>query len=153
MPDSWRGLSNQVSLDDDHGLYHCHVCGAGGDRVDWIMRVLNTDFRGALRWLGVVPETSQTSSPGSGRGAPRANPCRAKRWADTLGRELRLEHYVMERVVAFAEWRLRADPEDELAWNWLSWTANQERIAYMLDLVEGTEAEQLELYREMRSAA
>jgi CHC2 zinc finger len=138
-----------VSLDHKRGLYYCHVCGAGGDRVDWVMRVLGTDFHGALAWLGIRSGKPPAPDPAAVRRVrTRAG---LRRWADALARELRYEHYVMERVAALAEDRLRQDPEDRLAWNWLAWTAKQEEIAHILDLLDGTEAEQLQVYREMRT--
>ena len=42
----------------------------------------------------------------------------------------------------------RSIPMTERAWNWLGWAyTGLEALAYTLDLLEGTEAEQIEVYR------
>lgn len=148
-----RGDSpTSVSLDDERGLFHCHVCGAGGDRIDFISKALETDFAGALRFLGLDP----------GR-PPAPDPAIIKRrrvragltgWADNLGRQLRDEHLQRFRIEAYGLGKLRNNPEDDLAWSLL-------RIAYLglgqleeqLDLVDiGTDADRLQVYREWRRA-
>ena len=33
-------------------VYHCFGCGVGGNVIDLVKGLVNTDFVGALRWLG-----------------------------------------------------------------------------------------------------
>ena len=134
----------------DEGQWFCHRCGIGGDAITLVQRALDLDCAGAMRWLGITPGKPPIPDPAVLRRQRIREGLR--RWADTRGRELRYEHYVMEHVTAAAERRLRQDPEDEMALKWLSWTARQDQLAYMLDLLEGSEADQIQAYREMRAA-
>ncbi len=81
-----------VSLDHDRGLYYCHVCGVGGDRIDWIMRVLDTDFTGALRWLEIKPGRLPAPDPAVARRKKIQEGLRL--WAHTIQGKLRDEFYL-----------------------------------------------------------
>jgi putative DNA primase/helicase len=43
-----------MSINIKTGLYHCHVCGAGGDIFNFYMRVKDVDFSTALREIGKI---------------------------------------------------------------------------------------------------
>jgi len=141
-----------LSFNDDAGHWFCHRCGIGGDAVELVRRSLDTDFRGALRFFGLEPGRPPAPDPER----VRRQQIRAglRRWADDLGRRLRLEHYVMERVIATATRRLTRDPEDEWGWSWLQWAyRGQERIVHELDMIDGSETQQICAYRLWRQAA
>jgi CHC2 zinc finger len=136
------------SVHEEKG-FHCFACNAGGDKIGFIQKLLSCEFKEALRWFGLEPGKPPEADPE----VTRRQRIRAglRTWAQTLGKQLRYEHYVIERVIARAEDRLRRDPEDEWGWSWLAWAyRGQEAIAYQLDLIDGTEAQQIEAYRQMR---
>ena len=71
----------------------------------------------------------------------------------TVGKELRFEFYVREKVITRAGERLRRDSDDAWGWNWLQWAlTGKDRIEYLLDMIDGTEEQQLDAYRQMRKA-
>lgn len=43
-----------MSVNVETGLYHCHVCGAGGDIFNFYMRLKGVDFPTALREIGKI---------------------------------------------------------------------------------------------------
>ena len=144
-----RGDNKQAfSYDDSKGQWFCFRCGFGGDGITLIEKALDTDFKGALRWLGLEP------------GKPPAPDLRQrarvglKAWAKQTGKEFRDEFLARERVITRARARLRHDPEDAWAWNWLGWAlTGHAAIEYKLDLLIGKEADQVEAYKTMRSSA
>lgn len=134
------------------GVFNCFKCGRHGDKIRFVQDVSSYDFKSALLWLGLTPGVPPTPDPAMTRRQRIREGLR--RWAETTGRQLRYEHYVRERVCARAEERLQRNAEDEWGWAWLAWALpGQEQIAFLLDLLEGDEAEQLQAYREMRAAA
>ncbi len=132
----------------EEGQWFCHRCGIGGDVITLAQRALDLDCAGAMRWLGIAPGKPPIPDPAVLHRQRIREGLRT--WADSRARELRYEHYVMERVTAGAERRLRQDPEDEMAWRWLAWTAGQDRIAHELDMLEADESQQIEVYQHKR---
>ena len=59
------------SVDWDKGLWHCHVCGVGGDSLTLVMKREGVDYRGALAlvesWglegVAAEPELSRWGAP------------------------------------------------------------------------------------------
>lgn len=140
------------SYDDAKGQWYCFRCGFGGDAVQLVKRSLDVDFKEALQWLGITPGRPSMPDPESLRRNKVRNGLR--QWARKTARELRDEHYVRIRAIAAAERRLKRDEEDEWAWNWLAWAyTGLEAITYKLDMLEGGEMEQIEVYRHIRRAA
>ncbi len=149
-----RGDSlTSVSLDDERGLFHCHVCGAGGDRIDFISKALETDFAGALRFLGLEPGRPPAPDPAMIK--LRRARVGLTAWADRVGRELRDERHACERVIARAEKRLHQNSDDAWAWSWLKWAyTGLDAIDYELDQTDiGTDAQRLAAYQNRRAAS
>ena len=106
-----------VSLDHDRGLYYCHVCGLGGDRVDWIKRMLDTDFNGVLCWIGIQSGQSPAADPERLRNQQEQR----KEWDQLLRRqrELRAELRFRNFLERIGVRRLRDDENDALGWELL----------------------------------
>jgi hypothetical protein len=143
---------SSVSLDEDRGVYYCHVCHSGGDKITFVSEVLRCDFKDALRFFGIEPGMPPAPDPAVIRRRKIREGLR--NWARTIGRELRFEHYVRERVIARAQERLARDPDDDWGWNWLAWAyTGLEAIAHKLGQLEGDEAQQVQAYKELREAS
>lgn len=137
------------SCHEDKGFY-CFACGRHGDKISFIMQYLNYNFKDALRFFGLEPGKPPAPDPAIER--RRKARVGLQRWAKPTARELRDEHYIRERVIAAARRRLERDQEDEYAWNWLAWAyTGLEAIASKLDMLQGNEMEQIELYKSMRT--
>jgi DNA primase len=138
------------SYDDDRGVWYCFRCGIGGDAVDLIKQVTGTDFKGALRWLGIEP--GKPPAPDPERIRQRRIREGLLKWAKTLGRQMRNEFYTRELVITEARRRLERDPDDEWAWTWLAWAlTGKDALENKLDMIDiGTEEQRLAMYREMR---
>lgn len=147
-----QGENRQAfSYNDQKGVWYCFRCGFGGDAIDLVKRSLDVGFIGALRWLGLKPDFMGTPDPAvMQRHRVHAG---LQNWARKTAKGLRFEHYIRERVTVRARARLAVNPEDEWAWNWLEWALKgKEDLAYKLDLLEGTEEQQIEIYKHMRTA-
>jgi hypothetical protein len=141
-----------VALDESRGIFYCHVCHAGGDKFSFIKQLYKCDFKSALRWFGLEPGKPPAPDPAAVRRLRVRSGLKA--WSKQIGRELRDEFYCRERVITRALDRLRRDPEDAWAWNWLGWALRDHgQIEYKLDLLIGTEEQQLEAFRQWRAAA
>lgn len=139
-----------LSVNESKGVFHCHVCGAGGDKIDFIRQIDKCSYLEALRWLGVEPGRPPAPDPV----AEKKRRARAglQVWAKREGRERREEFYNRSRVELCARHRLEKDPEDAIGWELL-------RIAYtglplgeverMHDLLIGRPWEQLEAFRSL----
>lgn len=139
------------SVHEEKG-FHCFACGVHGDKLTFVQQFHKCEFKDALRFFGLEP--GKPPAPDPERIRRQRIRDGLKRWTDSQGKQLRYEHYVMERVIARANVRLEIDPEDEWAWSWLAWALPaQEVISYKLDLIEGDERQQLEAFRLWRIAA
>ena len=139
------------SVHEEKG-FHCFACGVHGDKISFIEQFHKCDFKDALRFFGLEPGRPPKPDPA----VLRKKRIREglKRWSWTLGKQLRREHYVLERVIACASRRLSADPEDPWAWTWLSWAMPiQEVLEYKLDLIDGDTRDQVTAYLELRRTA
>jgi hypothetical protein len=149
-----QGQNKQAfSYNDNKGVWYCFRCGFGGDAIDLVKRAMDTDFVGALRWLGLEPGSVKTPDPAILRRRRIREGLR--RWANTLQRELRDEFYLRSRIEHHAKMRVRENPDDDIGWKLLA-------VAYTgipldvlenwLDLLNGTEEQQVEMYRQWRTA-
>jgi len=137
------------SVHEDRG-FHCFACGAHGDKISFVQQLHNFNFKNGLRFFGLEAGRPPAPDPVVIRRQKIREGLR--RWARTVGRELRFEHHVRERVIVRAQDRLSRDPEDSWAWNWLAWALpGQEAISNRLDMIEGTDEKQLEAYRQVRA--
>lgn len=139
-----------LSVNESKGVFHCHVCGAGGDKIDFIRQIDKCSYLEALRWLGVEPGRPPAPDPV----AEKKRRARAglQVWAKRRGRELREEYYNRSRIELCARHRLEKDNDDPIGWELL-------RIAYtglplgeverMHDLLIGRPWEQLEAFRSL----
>jgi len=53
-----------LSVNDTTGRFKCFVCGASGDRIDFIRSYLKCDFNGALVFFGLRPGKTPKPDPG-----------------------------------------------------------------------------------------
>jgi len=122
-----------LSINEERGLFHCFVCGAGGDKIDFVRRIRGCDYKSALQILGVPTEgASYKPSPEMQRQHQSLQAIRM--WCKSAGRKLQDEIYVRERVITRAIERLKHDPEDAWAWNWLGWALpGKEALEYRHD--------------------
>lgn len=147
------GDNNQAfSYNDQKGVWYCFRCGIGGDAIDLVKKAQGVDFVGALRWLGLSPDFIKAPDPAIvRRHRMRAN---LQRWAKIAAKKLRFEFYVREQAETRAQVRLKRDPDDPQAWDWLEWAyKGKEAAAYHLDMLEGTEQQQIEMFKQRGAAA
>ncbi len=52
------------TVNEKKGVYHCFGCGAGGDVINFLMRIKNEDFQDTVRYLAHAAGVSLTESPG-----------------------------------------------------------------------------------------
>jgi hypothetical protein len=147
-----RGENRQAfSYSDEKGVWYCFRCGFGGDAIDLVKRSMDVDFIDALRFLGLQPGSIKPPDPVVIQHQRVRTGLHT--WARKTAKDLRFEHYIREKVITRAQARLAVNPEDDWAWNWLQWAyTGLDSIAYKLDLLEGTEEQQIEIYRHMRTA-
>ncbi len=142
------------SYNDDKGVWYCFRCGFGGDAIDLVKRAMDTDFIGALRWLGLEPGIMKAPDPVIVR--QRRIRQGLKSWAHKLQRKLRDEFYLRSKIEYHGKRRLQKSSDDSIGWELLS-------IAYKgiplcelecwLDLLNGTEEQQIKAYKLWRTAA
>jgi len=109
-----RGDNPSAFAWTDDGLWFCHRCGEGGDVIQLIEKTLDTDFRGALRWLGIEPGELPKLDPAVTRQRLALDAVRG--WCERTGRRLRDEHYQRFRIEAYGLEKLTQAPEDPLGW-------------------------------------
>lgn len=143
-----------LSVNEAKGVFYCHVCGAGGDKIDFIRQIDKCSYLEALRWFGIEPGRAPVPDPA--REKKRRARAGLAAWAKREGRERREEFYNRSRVELCARHRLEKDIDDPIGWELL-------RIAYtglplgeverMHDLLIGRPWEQLEAFRSLGGAA
>jgi hypothetical protein len=150
-----QGENRQAfSYDDDKGVWYCFRCGFGGDAIDLVKRAMDTDFKGAMRWLGLEPGVVEPPDPVIIRQRRVRQGLRS--WAHKLQRRLRDEFYYRSKIEYHAKRRLQCDPEDRIGWELLSVAyagIPLEELERQLDLLIGTEEMQLEIFKQERRAA
>jgi hypothetical protein len=125
-----------LSVNEDDDIYHCFVCHAAGDKVDFVQRVLKVDFKGALAFFGIQAGSRlPKSDPAVTR--QRAGMDAIREWSRRTGRRLRDEHFTRQQIIRYAQERLSANPESELAWTLLSVAFDGEaKNEHLLDEVD-----------------
>lgn len=149
-----QGENKQAfSYDDDKGVWFCFRCGFGGDAIDLVKRAMDTDFPGALRWLGLEPGSVMTPDPAMIR--QRRVHHGLQVWARTRERKLRDEFYIRLQNEYDGKRRLQSNPDDRIGWEMLSIAYTGiplDELERQLDLLIGTEEQQLAIFKEMRCA-
>ena len=138
-----------LSVNEDRGLYHCFVCHAAGDKVDFVQRVQGTHFKGALAFLG-VQVGGRSPKPDLAAARQRAALEAVRDWTRQTGRRVRHEHLRRQRLVRYAQEKLAADPDDALGWSLLAVAYDDEaRLEFLLDEIDlcRTDAERLQAWR------
>ncbi len=139
---------NSVSLDEDKGVFFCHVCHSGGDKIDFVQLCLKTDFQGALRFLGIEPGKPPKPDPASLRRKDAKD--RVREWIRNTGRRLRDEYLCRQRISHYAEECLAVNLEDETAWELLRIAFDGEaKNEFLLDEIDlcRTDDERLRAWR------
>src|SRR5437667_8085991 len=78
------------SCSEEEALFHCFKCGAKGDKIDFVIGILTTDFKGALAWLGLSGcGFGLSSEVRKSQAAYRKRRLGLDAWTRKKGRELR----------------------------------------------------------------
>jgi hypothetical protein len=149
-----KGDNAQVfSYDDSKGRWFCFRCGIGGDAIALVENALDLDFKGALCWIGLTPGQPPKLHPEAER--RKLAKAGLTAWAKKMGRELRDEFYLRSMIEFHGTRRLRSNPDDFIGWWLLSIAYNGVPLCELerrLDLLIGKEEQQLEIFRQWRSA-
>lgn len=137
-----------LSVSESKSLFHCFVCGASGDKIDFIRQTEKCSFREALRRLGLEPGRPPAPDPAAER--KRRVRVGLAAWTRRVGREVREEYYNRARIELYARQRLRRDPDDVIGWG-LLWVAYDglplTAVEGIHDLLIGRPWEQLAAFR------
>jgi hypothetical protein len=141
-----------VALDEDKGVFYCHVCHASGDKISFIQQVYRCHFKEALAFYGLQPGKIPMPDPEVER--RRRIRQGLQNWAALRAWELRENHFVRCVIETAAKNILCINPEEIQAWNALAWALTKiEAVAYELDMLAGSDAEKIEAYKFWRNAA
>jgi hypothetical protein len=143
-----------LSVNESKGVFHCHVCGAGGDKIDFIRQIDKCSYLEALRWFGIEPGPPPAPDPAMEK--KRRARAGLAAWAKRLGRQYREEYYNRSRIEVFAKRRLEKDPEDAIAWALLEVAYDGlplDELERLHDLLIGRDFEQMEAFRLLGGAA
>ncbi len=138
-----------LSLNEDKGVYFCHVCHASGDKLDFVRKVRGTDFKGALPVLGIEASRKPTQ-PDPEIIRQREAVEQVREWCRQTGRRLRDHYLTRQRIARYAAEKLAADPESTLGWELLRIASDGEaKIEYLLDEIDlcRTDAERIHAWR------
>lgn len=137
-----------LSVSEAKGLFYCHVCHAGGDKVDFVRRLYKCSYLEALRWFGIEPGRPPAPDPAMEK--KRRARAGLQAWAKRLGRQYREEYSIRSRIEVFAKRRLEKDPDDEIGWGLLEVAYDGlplDEVERLHDLLIGREFEQMEAFR------
>jgi hypothetical protein len=141
-----------VALDEDKGVFYCHVCHASGDKISFIQQVYRCHFKEALAFYGLQPGKIPMPDPEVER--RRRIRQGLQNWANIRAWQLREDHFIRCVVETAAKRLLHIDPDHMQAWNALAWALTKiEAVAYELDMLAGSDAEKIEAYKFWRNAA
>jgi hypothetical protein len=140
-----------LALDEDKGLFYCHVCHEGGDKLTFIQQFYKCNFVDALRFFGLEPGIPPAPDPE----VIRRQRARAglHAWARQTGRKLRDKYYLQELWISWGTKLLRRNPDDAFGWALLAdGYRNHSQLELVLDVLIGKEeAVILEYYRFIHS--
>jgi hypothetical protein len=137
-----------LSVSEEKGMFHCHVCHAGGDKIDFIRQLHKCRYLDALRWFGIEPGTPLPPDPAIER--RRRARAGLQAWAKRKGRELREKYYNRSRIELCARRRLEKHPDDVIGWGLLEVAYDGlplDEVERLHDLLIGRDFEQMEAYR------
>jgi hypothetical protein len=127
------------SVNPDKQLFHCFGCGEGGDVYKFISKLYNTNFRGAMRYLGLERDQMYRPDPNQVRGVRLVRQFRE--WCEAFHCQLCSEYRLIEKA-------LHALPLDHKAPLYKMKTL----IEYRLSILEGRDdAEIFALWKEATS--
>lgn len=108
-----------ISYDVRKNVWYCHRCAVGGDAIDLVRLARKCDFKAALSFLGISPDTNQSPTPDPAIVRQREE--EARTWAALLKlqRRLREEFCSRGRIEMYGVDRLREDPERAIGWSLL----------------------------------
>ena len=135
-----------LSIDEERGIFHCFVCGAGGDKIGFIQKYFDCDFKGALAWLGLAPGKPPKLDMERKR---RTNILRNfEAWRRRQARTISLKIFEANKTIQTALDRLETDRDDERARFALGIVYPQlSKLEFHADLLSGGEpAEILEAF-------
>jgi hypothetical protein len=138
-----------LSLNEEKGVYFCHVCHASGDKVDFVRQVQGTDFKRALAFLG-IKGPCKPPRPDPEIVSQREALESVREWCMQTGRRLRDQYLMRRRIAHYAREKLAADPESALGWQLLRIASDDEtKIEFLLDEIDlcRTDAERLHAWR------
>ncbi len=138
-----------MSLNEEKGVYFCHVCHASGDKVDFVRQVQGTDFRGALAFLG-IKGPCKPLRPNPEILKQREAVENVREWCRQTGRRLRDQYLMRKRIARYAAEKLATDPESSLGWELLRIASvGEAKIEYLLDEIDlcRTDAERIRAWR------
>jgi hypothetical protein len=147
------GSHTGFSENDDLGVFHCFACCISGNKISFIESLLNTDFKGSLRWYGIEPGRPPTPDPHYQK-AQRIRENLVK-WKRRVGREARDSLLARNTIETWAIQYLKEDPESEIGWRLLGIAlhgyARDEYVADRVDLAdERNDQELFAVYQEFR---
>lgn len=138
-----------LSVSEAKGLFYCHVCHAGGDKITFIRELYKCSYPAALRWFGIEPGRPPAPDPKVIRIRKAKDGFRA--WVKKAGRAMREQFYQEEMVAHAMRKRLQQNPEDAEAWDILATAMHgHAALEHKLDCINGSLEEQAELYKFMR---
>jgi hypothetical protein len=154
-----HGGHNPTSFcwDERKGVFYCHSCHAGGDKIALVMLALGMTFKEALAWLEI---TYQPGGPGLKPDLQSVRRRRLKHGLELesrrIGRRLRDEFYRRNRIIGYASERLSVNPDDELGWRLLEIGYKGialDELERLLDLIDiGSHEDKLAAWRALRRA-
>jgi hypothetical protein len=134
--------------------FHCFACGVHGDKISFVQQFHRCGFKDALRFFSLEAGKPPAPDPT----VQHHNKLREglQHWAHALQRKLRDEFYFRSKIEYHGTQRLKINPEDSIGWELLSIAYTGiplDELEKWLDLLIGTEAQQLEAYKTMRNTA
>ena len=142
-----------LSVNEGKGVFYCHVCQATGDKITFIRKLHDCDFRAALTWFGLAPGELPKPNPE----VSRRNELRRSLESWTIRERRRIGNiiYRLNQAAVKATERLEANPEDGLAQMALGIVYRHlTRLEYLHgQLLSRNDADRLEAWRLLHPAS
>ena len=142
-----------LAVNEEKGVYFCHVCHASGDKVDFIRRVKGLDFKSAASVLGIKGFAKRPPLDETVIRMKQALE-QVRDWCTQTGRRLRSQYELRQRIARYAHKRLLRDPENDIGWELLRIACeNEPKMEYLLDQIDlcRTDAERIRAWRMYRN--